>query len=81
MLLANEIGTTGQVSTVSYLIPLYGVIGGALVFGDTISAIVVIGGAIILAAVGIIARGSRVVSLAPAVPPLADRTPDATATS
>ena len=81
MLLANEIGTTGQVSTVSYLIPLYGVIGGALVFGDTISANVVIGGAIILAAVGIIARGSRVVSLAPAVPPLADRTPDATATS
>ena len=59
MLLASEIGTTGQVSTISYLIPLYGVIGGALVFGDQISANVVIGGAVILAAVGIIARGSR----------------------
>ena len=81
MLTASEIGTTGQVSTVSYLIPLYGVIGGALVFGDKISANVVIGGAVILAAVGIIARGSRVVSLAPVVPSLPDRSPDATAAS
>lgn len=81
MLTASEIGTTGQVSTISYLIPLYGVVGGALVFGDQISANVVVGGAIILAAVGIIARGSRAVSLAPAVAPLADRSPDATAAS
>jgi len=78
MLLASEIGTTGQVSTVSYLIPLYGVIGGALIFGDRISANVVIGGAIILAAVGIIARGSRIV--VPGIPAaVADRrAPDTT---
>ncbi len=78
MLLASEIGTTGQVSTISYLIPLYGVIGGALVFGDQISANVVLGGAVILAAVGIIARGSRAMPVTPLTAAAADLAPDPT---
>lgn len=68
MLAASEIGTTGQVSVVSYMIPLYGVVGGVLIFGDEPSAAVVLGGLLILVAVGVIGRGSRGAGLPPELP-------------
>ncbi len=58
MLKANEIGTTGQVSVIGYVIPVIGVAGGALFFGDSITATVLVGGALILASSAVIAKGS-----------------------
>jgi drug/metabolite transporter (DMT)-like permease len=53
---ANEIGTTGQVSLVGYLLPVVGVGGGALFFAEPVTASVIIGGALILAGVLITGR-------------------------
>ncbi|MFK7918287.1 MAG: DMT family transporter [Ilumatobacter sp.] len=59
MLIANEVGTTGQVSVIGYCIPLFGVIGGIVVFGDEPTISLVIGGVLILVSVWVIALGSR----------------------
>lgn len=58
MMAANEIGTTGQVSVIGYLLPVLGVIGGALVFDEAITAAVVGGGALILGGVVLLGLGS-----------------------
>ncbi len=58
MLRANEDGTTGQVSVIGYFVPLFGVVGGIVVFGDTITGPLVIGGSLIIVAMTAIARGS-----------------------
>jgi drug/metabolite transporter (DMT)-like permease len=55
---ANEIGTTGQVSLIGYLLPVVGVGGGAFFFGESITTAVIGGGALILAGVVIAARAS-----------------------
>lgn len=55
---ANELGTTGQVSVVGYMLPLLGVVGGIVFFGEHLTAGVVVGGALIVLAVGVIARAS-----------------------
>lgn len=52
---ANEIGTAGQVSLIGYLLPVVGVVGGAVVFDEPITPSVVVGGALIL--VGILTVG------------------------
>ncbi|MEO1060785.1 MAG: DMT family transporter [Actinomycetota bacterium] len=59
MMAANEIGTTGQVSVIGYLLPVLGVIGGALIFDEAITAAVVGGGALILGGVVLLGLGSR----------------------
>lgn len=61
MLKANEIGSTGQVSVIGYLVPVVGVIGGVLVFNDAVTASVVIGGLLVLTSTAVIAAGSRLV--------------------
>lgn len=53
---ANEIGTTGQVSLVGYLLPVVGVGGGAIFFAEPVTASVVIGGVLILAGVLVTGR-------------------------
>ncbi len=53
---ANEVGTTGQVSLVGYLLPVVGVGGGAIFFEEPVTAPVVIGGALILMGVLITGR-------------------------
>jgi drug/metabolite transporter (DMT)-like permease len=53
---ANEVGTTGQVSLVGYLLPVVGVGGGAIFFEERVTASVVFGGALILAGVLITGR-------------------------
>ncbi len=55
---ANEIGTTGQVSVVGYLLPLLGVVGGIVLFGERLTAGVAVGGTLIVLAVALIARAS-----------------------
>lgn len=65
MLKANELGTTGEVSVIGYLIPVVGVFGGAAVFGDAITASILVGGGLILASSGVIARGSQGRTLKP----------------
>lgn len=55
---ANELGTTGQVSVVGYMLPLLGVVGGIVLFGERLTAGVAIGGTLIVLAVGLIARAS-----------------------
>lgn len=59
MLIANQIGTTGQVSVIGYCVPLFGVVGGIVVFGDTPTLSLVLGGLLILVSVWLIAVGSR----------------------
>ncbi len=59
LLAASEIGTSGQVSVIGYLIPLYGVVGGLLLFGDELTPTLVLGAVLVLAAVALIGRGSR----------------------
>ncbi len=59
MLSATEIGTTGQVSVIGYCVPVLGVVGGIVFFGDDITVSLIVGGLLILVAVGIIASGSR----------------------
>lgn len=59
MLKANEIGTTGQVSVIGYMIPVIGVVGGAVAFGDAVTASIIAGGGLILASSAVIAKGSQ----------------------
>jgi drug/metabolite transporter (DMT)-like permease len=53
---ANEIGTTGQVSLVGYLLPVVGVGGGAIFFAEPVTASVIIGGVLILGGVLVTGR-------------------------
>jgi drug/metabolite transporter (DMT)-like permease len=55
----NQLGTTGQAGVVGYIIPVIGVAGGIVLFGDELTIGVVLGGLLILTAVGIIGRASR----------------------
>jgi drug/metabolite transporter (DMT)-like permease len=59
MMAANEIGTTGQVSVIGYLLPVFGVVGGALLFDEQVTLSVLGGGALILAGVVVLGIGSR----------------------
>ena len=59
MLKANEIGTTGQVSVIGYLVPVVGVVGGVLVFNDAVTTSVVLGGLLIFGSISLIAIGSK----------------------
>ena len=67
MMAANEIGTTGQVSVIGYLLPVLGVAGGAVFFDEAITVAVLGGGALILGGVVLLGLGSR--SAAPAAEP------------
>ncbi len=58
MMLANERGTTGQVSMIAYLIPLFGVIGGIIFFAETLTPWIVLGGGLILTGVSLGGRAS-----------------------
>lgn len=59
ILLANEIGTTGQVAMVSYLIPLVGVSGGIVFFGERLTGWIIAGAVLILAGVVLGGHASR----------------------
>ena len=58
ILKANQIGTTGQVSVIGYFLPLFGVVGGVIFFNEKVSLSLLMGGVLILLAMGAIARGS-----------------------
>lgn len=65
MMAANEVGTTGQVSVIGYLLPVFGVIGGAIFFDEAVTVSVLGGGALILGGVivlGLASRGRAVVA-------------------
>lgn len=59
LLRANEVGTTGQVSVTFYCVPVFGVIGGIVLFGDDLTLALVVGALLILLSVTLIAAGSR----------------------
>lgn len=58
MMKANEVGTTGQVSVIGYCVPLFGVVGGVLVFGDAVTAALIGGGLLVVVSVALIGMGS-----------------------
>ena len=58
ILKANQIGTTGQVSVIGYFLPLFGGVGGVIFFNEKVSLSLLMGGVLILLAMGAIARGS-----------------------
>lgn len=51
---ATQLGTTGQVSVAAYVIPVVGVIGGALFLHEPLTPFTVGGGALILAGIGLV---------------------------
>lgn len=55
---ANETGTTGEVSVVSYLIPVIGVSGGVFFLDEEIGVSAVIGGLLIVAGVAAVNRAT-----------------------
>lgn len=55
---ANEIGTTGQVSLIGYLLPVVGVAGGAVFFDEAVTPSVIVGGALILIGVLTVGRAA-----------------------
>ncbi|MDH4117106.1 MAG: DMT family transporter [Acidimicrobiia bacterium] len=55
---ANQIGTASQVSLIGYLLPVVGVGGGALFFGERITPSVILGGGLILAGILMIGRAA-----------------------
>lgn len=55
---ANQLGTTGQVSVVGYIIPIVGVSGGALFLSESITIFTALGGLLILTGVGVVGRAS-----------------------
>ncbi len=44
LMLANERGTTGEVAMVAYLIPMVGVTGGIIFFGEKLTPWIILGG-------------------------------------
>jgi drug/metabolite transporter (DMT)-like permease len=58
LMLANEIGSTGQVSMVAYLTPIVGVTGGIIFFGESLTLWIVIGAVLIFAGVTVAGRAS-----------------------
>lgn len=57
---ANQLGTTGQVSVTGYFLPLFGVVGGIIFFKEETSWQLLVGGALIVVSMALIARGSKV---------------------
>ncbi len=55
---ANQLGTTGQVSLIAYLIPVVGVSGGRLFFDEKLTSGVAIGGILILLGMTVAGRAS-----------------------
>ncbi len=55
---ANQLGTTGQVSVVGYIIPIVGVSGGAVFLSESITIFTALGGLLILTGVGVVGRAS-----------------------
>jgi drug/metabolite transporter (DMT)-like permease len=55
---ANELGTTGQVSVVGYVIPIVGVTGGAVFLSESITPFTALGGLLILIGVAVVGRAS-----------------------
>ncbi len=58
MMLANQRGTTGQVSMLAYLMPLVGVVGGVVFLHEDFTFAIAAGAALILAGIGIGGRAS-----------------------
>lgn len=65
IMLANQLGTTGQVSLVGYVIPLVAVIGGAIFLDETLTPFTIAGAALILAGIylvgGAVGKPARLV--------------------
>lgn len=55
---ANQLGTTGQVSLIAYLIPMVGVTGGKVFFDEKLTSGVAVGGLLILLGMTVAGRAS-----------------------
>ncbi len=58
IMFANQLGTTGQVSVVGYIVPLVGVAGGLLFLRESLTPNTVLGGSLILLGVALVGRAS-----------------------
>lgn len=58
ILKANQIGTTGQVSMVAYVLPVMGVVGGRILFDEPFTTGILIGGLLILSGIAVAGRAS-----------------------
>jgi drug/metabolite transporter (DMT)-like permease len=58
ILKANQIGTTGQVSMVAYVLPVIGVMGGRILFDEPFTTGILLGGVLILSGIAVAGRAS-----------------------
>ena len=62
---ASELAPASRVGLMGYLVPLVGVIGGVVIFDETLTANLALGGLLILAGVTLVGRANRSVALVP----------------
>ena len=63
ILKANQIGTTGQVSMVAYVLPVLGVLGGRILFDEPFTTGILVGGVLILSGIAVAGRASASTSM------------------
>jgi len=62
---ASELAPASRVGLMGYLVPLVGVIGGVVIFDESLTANLALGGLLILAGVTLVGRANRSVALVP----------------
>ena len=63
---ASELAPASRVGLMGYLVPLVGVIGGVVIFDESLTANLALGGLLILAGVTLVGRANRSVGVGPA---------------
>jgi drug/metabolite transporter (DMT)-like permease len=63
---ASELAPASRVGLMGYLVPVVGVVGGVVVFDESLTANLAVGGLLILAGVTLVGRANR--SVAPVMP-------------
>ena len=56
---ASELAPASKVGLMGYVVPLVGVSGGVLIFNETLTANLLLGGLLILAGVTLVGRANR----------------------
>jgi drug/metabolite transporter (DMT)-like permease len=62
---ASELAPASRVGLMGYLVPVVGVLGGVLIFNETLTANLALGGLLILAGVTLVGRANRTVAVVP----------------
>jgi drug/metabolite transporter (DMT)-like permease len=62
---ASELAPASRVGLMGYLIPVVGVVGGVVIFNESLTANLALGGLLILAGVTLVGRANRSVAVVP----------------